>query len=118
MLETNKMVNAGSLTDDAFQPKSFIVRIEDGNFFTPESVCTFKKTGRSSEKTPDWTKRLVFDKSPYPLESDWKDSWKELWMTPADENYWDCKEFVAYSPKVEEFKTAQRASLRQSTNDN
>jgi len=89
------MVNGGSLTDDAFQPKSFTVRIEQGNFSTPARLKhEFAHLGPNRDLT--WTKRLVFNTSPYPPESEWKETWKELWKEPDGRNYWDCKEFVAH----------------------
>lgn len=90
--EKNTMVNGGSLTDDAFRPKLFTVRIEQGNFSTP-AFNLFAYLGPSRALT--WTKRLVFNTSPYPPESEWKETWKEDWKEPDGCNYWDCKEFVA-----------------------
>ena len=91
--EENTMVNGGSLTDDAFQPKSFTVRIEQGNFSTPARLNDeFAHLDHSRDLT--WTKRLVFNTSPYPPESEWKETWKELWKVSDGHNYWDCKEFV------------------------
>ena len=96
--EKNPLMNAG-LTDDAFQPKSFTVRIEQGNFSTPGRLLLndrlLKETGHvSTDIDSTWTKRLVFNKSPYPPESEWKEDWKEDWKLPDGENYWDFKEFV------------------------
>jgi hypothetical protein len=55
-------------TADALTPKSFHVKLEEGNFPLPENLSW---TGPSA-KTP-YTKRLVFDNSLYPPESEWKD---------------------------------------------
>jgi hypothetical protein len=72
------------VTNNALQPKSFNIRIEEGNFLLPEDLSW---TGPSAE-TP-YTKRLVFDKSPYPPESEWKESWTKCWKEPEGKNYWD-----------------------------
>jgi hypothetical protein len=96
----NTMVNGGSLTDDAFQPKSFTARIEQGNFSTPAHI-------NSSDR--HWTKRLVFNTSPYPPESEWKESWRELWTMDEGNNYWDCKAFVADSPKLDKFAATHKS---------
>jgi len=95
----NTMVNSGSLFDDAFLPKSFTLKIEQGAFV--KAACTIDsltETYSSSQPkhvpVPRYRKRLVFNKSPYPPESEWKDSWKECWMMP-DWNIWDVTELVA-----------------------
>lgn len=106
--EKNTMVNGGSLTDDAFQPKSFTVRIEQGSFITPARLKNeFAHIGPHENLT--WTKRLVFNTSPYPPESEWKETWKENWKEPDGCNYWDCKEFVAHSPEVKRFAAMHTA---------
>jgi hypothetical protein len=56
-----------------------------------------------------YTKRLVFDISPYPPESEWKDRWSEVWLMPEGENYWDEKEFVNDSPSLEKFLAAHKS---------
>jgi len=40
-----------------------------------------------NSKYSNWTKRLEFDKSLYPPESEWKDPWGP---------WWEYKEFVGY----------------------
>ncbi|RFU26025.1 hypothetical protein B7463_g10310, partial [Scytalidium lignicola] len=88
----NPMLNGGALTDDAFQPKSFLVRIEQGKFATPANI----EVGFSPDCDANYTKRLVFNRSPYPPESEWKEAWKEDWLDFEGHNWWDCKEFVGY----------------------
>jgi hypothetical protein len=94
--EKNTMVNGGSLTDDAFQPKSFTVRIEQSYFSTPAHLKN-EFTHLGPNRDLSWTRRLVFNTLPYPSESEWEETWKELWKEPDGRSYWDCKEFVAYS---------------------
>lgn len=77
-------VNERTLTDDAFQPKLYTVRIEKGNFQAP---CYLEST--------DWryAYRLIFDKSPYPSRS----QWTEPERGPDDSQFWDHIEFVGRS---------------------
>jgi hypothetical protein len=92
------------VTDDALRPKSFNIRIEDGNFALPEDVLY---NGPNVE-TP-YTKRLVFDKSPYPPESEWKESWLEDWKESEGTNYWDEKEFVNDNTSFEEWSAKNKS---------
>jgi hypothetical protein len=90
-------INKDHLTDDAFRPKSFSVRIETGYFATPTHLSHPSATWVRDKV---WTKRLVFDNSPFPPASEWKED--AYWGTcdPEGGNCWDDKEFVAYySPK-------------------
>jgi hypothetical protein len=108
-LEKNTMVNRGCLLDDAFQPRSFTLRIEQGNFSPPghiNDVFTWKK---------GYTKRLVFDKPPYPPESEWKEDWKEDWTVDKGHNWWDYNEFVSDNPRVKEM-VARDNSVRNINN--
>ncbi|KAI1213100.1 uncharacterized protein F4807DRAFT_457185 [Annulohypoxylon truncatum] len=75
-------INERSLTDDAFQPRLFTVRIEKGNFVVPASTVS-----------SDWRYelRLLFDKSPYPPRSQWKNPEHG----PDDSQFWDIVEFVS-----------------------
>jgi len=110
--EKNTMVNEGSLTGDAFQPKSFTVRIEQGNFSTPARLKNeFAHLGSDRDLT--WTKRLVFDTSPYPPESEWKETWKELWKEPDGRNYWDCKEFVGHYLERQKSRATHEPSIQE-----
>lgn len=82
-------LNDKCLLDDAFRPKSFIIKIEQGNFAPPSF-----EIGHTFDLK--YTKRLIFNISPYPPESEWKESWKEIWLEPEGHNWWDCKEFVGH----------------------
>jgi hypothetical protein len=84
-------INRGALNDEAFQPKSFIVRIEDGSFMTPCAVDSPYPNLRGKS----WTKRLVFDTSPYPPESEWKEDAYWGACNPDAGSYWDFKHFVS-----------------------
>ena len=77
--------------DDAFDtPRLFTVRIEQGRF--PLPAMKYNDTP-STEKCRDYERRLLFDRSPYPPESKWRESWKEDFTDPEGPNYWDEKEF-------------------------
>jgi hypothetical protein len=88
----SKLVNRGCLTDDAFRPKSFTINIEDGSFTTP--ISRHSQPSRI-DKHP-YTKRLLFDTSPLPLESEWKNSGAKALFDPDGVQYWDYREFVGY----------------------
>ncbi|KAI1771033.1 hypothetical protein F4818DRAFT_220235 [Hypoxylon cercidicola] len=85
ILKEGTMVNEYSLTDDAFRPKSYTVRIEKGNFVEP---CTI---GYPKLDNLRFALRLLFDKSPYPPRSEWKTPEGG----PDGGQFWDHVEFVA-----------------------
>jgi hypothetical protein len=93
------MVNAGSLEDGAFQPRLFAVRIEQGLFEPPAATRSRSKGFYCAEPDLHYTRRLVFDPSPYPPESQWK---RTRWFS-SNVAYWEWKEFVGKSPRVEKF---------------
>jgi hypothetical protein len=63
--------NEESLKDDAFRPKPFIVRIEQGSFMIASAVGCNVKPGDSSYDQRS-ALRLLFDRSPYPPANEWK----------------------------------------------
>jgi hypothetical protein len=75
------ITNEGSLKDDAFRPKLFTIRIEQGNFVLPAAIgkrptklgpahCLNRwRDPRSSRSAM----RLLFDPSPYPPANEWKE---------------------------------------------
>lgn len=91
-------INRDHLTDDAFQPKFFNVRIEDGQFATPVSLSAAVRLPRLFPGVPDkvWTKCLVFDNSPFPPAPQWKEDAYWGICNPEGTNCWDFKDFVAY----------------------
>lgn len=68
-------MNESLLTDDAFLPKTYTVRLEKGNFLTPYNAMLPKK----DQYILRFTLCLAFNKPPYP--SQYK--WKELGGVPA-----------------------------------
>ncbi|KAF2431960.1 hypothetical protein EJ08DRAFT_732719 [Tothia fuscella] len=92
-LETTLTGDGDNLTDEAFRPKFFNVGIEDGYFATPVDPSQPLATSAHEQS---WTKRLVFDNSPFPPASEWKVDAYWGSCDPEGSNCWDDKEFVAY----------------------
>lgn len=95
ILSESSIINELGLTDDAFRPKSYTVRIEQGNFIEPCYI------GCPSLDRPRFALRLLFDKSPYPPRSEWR----KPENGPDDSQFWHHKEFVSRSfwdPKKQE----------------
>ncbi|KAI9770644.1 MAG: hypothetical protein M1839_003093 [Geoglossum umbratile] len=91
-LSKSTIINELGLIDDAFRPKSYTIRIEKGNFTEP---CYIRF---SSSHRPRFALRLVFDESPYPPRSEWR----EPEGGPDGGQFWDHKEFVGRSsPELE-----------------
>lgn len=84
MKEESPNLNECSLSDDAFRPKSFTIRIEKGDFTEPIWV------GSKDSYRPRYEIRLLFDKSPYPPRAEWK----KPEGGPDSNNFWDNIEFV------------------------
>lgn len=61
-------INESLLTDDAFLPKMYTVRLEVGNFLTPYDLMLPEE----DQYTPRIALRLAFDQSPYPPRHEWK----------------------------------------------
>lgn len=64
-------INEGLLTDVAFKPKEYTVRLEQGRLRTQYDMLNGGKN--MAEWTPWFAHRLVFDVSPYPPREQWKD---------------------------------------------
>ena len=84
ILSKSTTINERSLEDDAFQPKSYTVKIERGNFIEPCYI------GYPNSERSRFALRLLFDKSPYPPRTEWK----KPEGGPEDGQFWDHKEFV------------------------
>lgn len=86
-----------ALTDAAFQPKLYSIRIEKGNFTEP---CF---AGSESPLRPRYALRLLFDRSPYPP----REEWREPGGGPDSGQFWGHTEFVARdAPELEELGRA------------
>jgi hypothetical protein len=79
-------INEDRLTDEAFRPKTYAIRLEKGNFITPAHA----KARINTELTERFALRLAFDKSPYPP----RHEWKEAEGGPDANQFWDWKEFA------------------------
>jgi hypothetical protein len=92
MIRKSTILNEHSLLDDAFRAKSFMVRIEKGNFTEPIWV------GSKGSYRPRYALRLLFDKSPYPP----PEEWKKPEGGPESNHFWDNVEFVGRrSPELD-----------------
>ncbi|KAI8959227.1 hypothetical protein F5Y11DRAFT_333834 [Daldinia sp. FL1419] len=91
ILSKSTIINELSLTDEAFRPKSYTLRIERGNFIEPCYV------GFPSADKPRFALRLIFNKSPYPP----RPEWRKPDGGPDGGQFWDHVEFVArVSPEL------------------
>lgn len=78
-------MNESLLIDDAFLPKTYGIRLEEGNFLTPSDAMSPKE----DKYTPRFALRLAFDKSPYPP----RHEWKEPEGAPDAMRMWEWKDF-------------------------
>ncbi|PYH94040.1 hypothetical protein BO71DRAFT_399208 [Aspergillus ellipticus CBS 707.79] len=83
----NYRINEALLTESAFEPKTYRVRLEKGKFLT-QFDSMYAVSTRDSMR---FALRLVFDKSPYPL----REQWKEPDGAPDALRFWDWTEFCA-----------------------
>lgn len=84
--ETQKWkINESLLTEEAFLPKTYTIRLEKGNFLTPYD----SKLPKEDQYTPRFALRLAFDKSPYPP----RHEWKEPGGAPDAMKMWEWKDF-------------------------
>lgn len=75
-------LNEELLTEDAFRPKRYHIRLEKGKFRTPYDRVV-------DPYTPTFTLRLVFDKSPYPA----REEWREAQGAPDQMRFWEWDTF-------------------------
>jgi hypothetical protein len=80
-------INEACLTEDAFRPKVYTIRLEKGNFITPNDA----RARMEDNLTERFALRLVFDKSPYPSRCEWK----KPELGPDAIQFWEWKEFAA-----------------------
>ncbi|KAE8311249.1 hypothetical protein BDV41DRAFT_578733 [Aspergillus transmontanensis] len=79
------VINEQLLTDAAFLPKEYTVKLENGQF-----LCASDVGGRYSD-SPRFRTRLVFNKSPYPPREEWKET-----DGGVDANrFWEWREFCS-----------------------
>jgi len=85
-------LNKQTLTEDAFLPKLYKIKIEKRHFVEP-SYIRFDTKYKAR-----FALRILFDISPYPSRSEWR----EPQGGPDDGKIWDYKEFVGrISDKLE-----------------
>jgi len=83
-LSRSTILNELGLTDAAFRPKSYTIRIEKGNFVEP---CCIRGM---SPSMPRFALRLLFDTSPYPPRVEWR----APEGGPDSNCFWEHREFV------------------------
>jgi hypothetical protein len=83
------LINEALLTDAAFRPKTYTLRLEQGSFLTPYDA----RPPGELPQTPRYALRLAFDTSPYPP----RDEWREPEGAPDAMKMWEWKEFCARS---------------------
>lgn len=86
--ERGRTFNESLLVDDAFLPKTYIIKLEKGLFKTPYDVI-------ENEYTQRWALRLVFEPSPYPPLEEWKGAKGYA----EGHKFWERKEFCGRSSK-------------------
>ncbi|OOF93086.1 hypothetical protein ASPCADRAFT_132800 [Aspergillus carbonarius ITEM 5010] len=89
-----RMLNEGTLTAQAFRPKTFQIRLEHGRFFTQWET---QRTG-----VPRWSHpyawRLVFDRSPYPPREEWTMAWGDGMLD--FQRFWERTEFCGRNSEL------------------
>jgi hypothetical protein len=79
----NTFLSVESLKSGVFEPKSFNIRVEQGNFKLVSEI------GKPEIRYPSrYGRRIIFDATPYPPKANWLDP------NNAGHNYWDEKEFM------------------------
>ncbi|KAI1181489.1 hypothetical protein F5B17DRAFT_425115 [Nemania serpens] len=81
-------INEHLLSEEAFLPKTYRVRLETGVFIAPRDLSSREAT---SESVPKYAYRLTFDKSPYPP----REQWKDTTGAPDAIKFWEWTEFVS-----------------------
>jgi hypothetical protein len=89
-------INEKLLTDAAFQPKTYTIRLEKGRFRTQYDMQHDGK--KIAPWAPWYGLRLVFDVSPYPPREEWKQT-----DVPDVFKFWEWNEFCSrVMPKEDE----------------
>lgn len=108
ILSKSTRLNELSLTDDAFLPKTYTLRIERGNFSEPCYI------GYPGAEKPRFALRLIFDNSPYPPRSEWKNPENG----PDDSQFWNHTEFVSRpSPELAEHRSPMSIAIEREWGD-
>jgi len=87
-IERHGHINEKLLTEEAFLPKKYTIRLEQGIFMAPAYNLV---KGGIPYTTTKYTLRLVFDKSPIPPRREWKD---EEALAVDRCRVWEWSEFV------------------------
>ncbi|KAI1861846.1 hypothetical protein JX265_009349 [Neoarthrinium moseri] len=83
------LLNEQALTDGAFLPKFYTIRLEYGRFDDPST--SWMHDPPALYRPPKYALRLLFDKSPFPAREEWNDEAR----FPAEQcRFWDMREFA------------------------
>jgi hypothetical protein len=95
---TEYQINEKLLTDAAFLPKTYTIRLEKGRFRTQYDVLKLNDGRKIAPWDPRYALRLVFDVSPYPPREEWKQT-----DVPDVFKFWEWNEFCSRAmPKEDE----------------
>ncbi|PYH77497.1 hypothetical protein BO82DRAFT_358159 [Aspergillus uvarum CBS 121591] len=100
-----RRINEALLTDKAFEPKVFTIRLERGSFLTQHDRTGDRQCGDTSR----WAMRLVFDRSPYPQ----PEEWKEMTSSLQAHKTWKWNEFCSHQLHEQGLLTATWSKLRE-----
>ncbi|PWY93011.1 hypothetical protein BO94DRAFT_544062 [Aspergillus sclerotioniger CBS 115572] len=84
-ITNRKIFNEGWLNDEAFRPKTYNIRLEQGRFRNQFDIMHNVRDGSQ------YALRLVFDPSPFPLDEEWNDRSNG----PHVMKFWEWTEFNA-----------------------
>ncbi|KAE8371139.1 hypothetical protein BDV26DRAFT_303117 [Aspergillus bertholletiae] len=81
-----RIINEELLTDAAFVPKQYAIKLKTGQFLAAFDAREHIKN------SPNFALCIEFDKSPYPPQEEWKNPEK----APNDLKFWEWKEFTCH----------------------
>jgi hypothetical protein len=91
-------INEKLLTDAAFLPKTYMIRLEKGRFCTQYDTLKLNDGRKIAPWDPRYALRLVFNVSPYPPREEWKQT-----DVPDVFKFWEWNEFCSRAiPKEDE----------------
>jgi len=85
------LLNEQALTDAAFLPKNYTVRLEHGRFDDPSTPWINWNSPPFWFRPDKYALRLLFDKSPFPPSEEWNE---EVRGIAKQCHFWEIKEFV------------------------
>lgn len=83
-----RTINEHVLTEDAFRPKRYVMKLEKGNFITPRD----DKLHDIDDGTRSYALRLSLDPSPFPP----REQWRQPEGAADSQQVWDIKRFASH----------------------